>query len=123
MDRPICGAAAKRGEPCRAFALPGGRCWSHAPERAAERRAAYSKGAKLKAINGRRPRLDDAAGLLKFNADLVNRLLVGELEADVVRCLVYALTLQKSLIEVGELERRLEVLERQLPIAGRKAWA
>jgi hypothetical protein len=110
------------GGTCRAFALPSGRCWNHDPERAAERHAARVKGGTLKALKGRLPRLDTAGSVLRFNAELVHRLLVGELEVDVCRTVIYALSLQRQLIESGDLEKRLEVLEATLePQPGRRA--
>ena len=115
MDRRRCNASGKQGERCRSFALPSGLCWHHDPERAEERRAACVRGGKVKAIKGRRPKLDDAAGLLRFNADLVHRLLGGELETDVVRVVVNALNLQRQLIESSEIEARLAALEAAAP--------
>jgi hypothetical protein len=115
MNRADCSATTRAGQRCRAFALSGEPwCKTHHPDYVEERRAICAKGARLKAINGRRPRLDDAAGLLRFNADLVHRLLAGELETDVVRVVVNALNLQRQLIEAGDIERRLAELEARL---------
>lgn len=116
MSQLPCTASAKHGGPCRAFALPGREtCRVHAPEYAeavqADRIRSGRTAGQLRAIQGRRPKLDDAAGLVTFNATLVHRLLAGELELDVVRTAVYALNLQRALIETGNLERRIDVLE------------
>ncbi len=123
MSQPPCTASAKHGGPCRAFALPGSlTCRVHAPEYAEAVQAARVRGGRaagqLRSIAGRRPKLDDAAGLVRFNAGLVNRLLAGELEVDTVRCLVYALNLQRQLIESSDLEKRLNRLEEQLTASG-----
>jgi hypothetical protein len=104
-----------QGQPCRGWSLPGSAfCWTHDPDREHERLVARAKGGRLKALKGRRLKLDDAAGLLRFNADLVHRLLEGDLEADVVRVVVNALNLQRQLIEAGDIERRLGDLEQRL---------
>ena len=117
-DRPTCEGTTTAGTPCRSFTAGGRWCFPHDPANAERMRDARTRGAsrggKLKAIHGRRPRLDDAAGLLRFNAELINRLLAGELEVDVVRCVVYALSLQKSLVEASNLEKRLAALEANL---------
>jgi len=68
----------------------------------------------MRALRGQLPRLDTAAALVRFNAGLVHRLLAAELEVDVVRTLVYALSLQRQLIESSDLSKRLEALEAQL---------
>jgi len=94
----------------------------HDPARAEAMTAARSRGAvkaaRLRSIRGKLPKLDTARALVRFNAALVHRLLAAELEVDVVRTLVYALTLQRQLIETGDLAKRLEALEAQLPTAG-----
>ena len=125
MDRPSCGAPVKRGGSCRAFALPNGRCWSHDPSRAAEHRAAYAKGARLKAINGRRAKLDTAAGLIRFVSGVVQDCLEVKLSPDVARAVLYGCSIQRQLIETGDLARRLETLEASLAAAdarGARRW-
>jgi hypothetical protein len=92
-------------------------CWTHDPSRAAEVQAARSRGARasnhLRSILGRVVRLDTAAGLIRFNETLVRRLMAGELEPDTVRTAVSALSLQRLLIESGDHERRLKLLEQR----------
>jgi hypothetical protein len=90
-------------------------CWSHDPrqaEQAARARAeGASKGGKLRSIVGRRSKLATAEQVLAFNADVVHRVLSGELAVDVARCAIYGLSLQRQLIESSDLEQRLAVLE------------
>lgn len=122
MSRLICEGTRKDGLPCRAPALPASAlCWAHDPRQAetavAARRAGASKGGRMRALRGQLPRLDTAGALVRFNAALVHRLLAAELEVDVVRTLVYALTLQRALIETGDLSKRLEALEAHLATA------
>ncbi len=123
MSRPICQGTSKSQKPCRAPALPDSNlCWAHDPKQAetavAARLAGASKGGKMRALRGQLPRLDTAAALVRFNASLVHRLLAAELEVDAARCVVYALNLQRALIETGDLAKRLEALEAQLPTTG-----
>jgi hypothetical protein len=123
MDRPPCGAELERGGRCRAFALESGRCWNHDPDRAEERRAARSKGGKLRAIRGHRSRLVTVPELLRFNAEVVHRAISGELPPDLARVAIYGLTLQRALIESGDLAKRLETLEQRLAEQGTHKWA
>ena len=109
----------ERGGLCRAFALPSGRCWNHAPERADERRAARAKGGKLKALRCRRLKLDSAPALVKFVADLAQDTLSGEVGTDVARSVGYLLSLQIKLIETADIERRLAELEARMQPSGR----
>ena len=114
--RPRCEERTKRGTRCAAFALPGERyCWSHHPERQGEVREARSKGATVKnqlvAIEGKRKRLDSAEALTRFTADVVQDVLGGAVTPDVGRCVLYGTSVLRSLIETGDIERRLAALE------------
>lgn len=114
-----CPASTKRGEPCRAPPLPGSAwCAFHAPELAEQRQAARSRGAvasnKLRAIEGKRSRLDAPAALARFTADLIHRTVEGRLPADVARTAFYGLSIQRQLLEASEMEKRLTALEQRL---------
>ncbi len=116
MNRPRCEASRKDGQPCRAPALPDSTlCWSHDPrqaEVAAQARAAgASKGGKLRALHGHRSKLSTVPELVRFVAMLVHRTVEGELDVNVARCAFYGLSLQKSLVELSDLERRIVALE------------
>lgn len=90
-------------------------------ERGREARAAGARTSnKLRMIRGRRARLDTPAQLLRFVADLAHSVVAGDLSPDVVRAAVYALSLQRQLVEAVDLEKRVAELER-----GRKVrtWA
>jgi hypothetical protein len=105
-----CGATTERGQ-CRAFALPSGRCWNHDSERADERHQARAKGGKVRALQSKHPRLDDAKGLVKFTALILGGVLSGRIAPDVGRTLFYGLNIQRALIESSDLEQRLAALE------------
>ena len=116
MNRPVCTGTRKDGQPCRAPALPDSMlCWSHDPrqaEVAAQARAAgASKGGKLRSLHGHRSRLSTVPELVRFVATLVHRTIEGELDVNVARCVFYGLSLQKNLVELSDLERRLGALE------------
>jgi hypothetical protein len=88
VDRPLCGVLTEHGGPCP-----------------------RSKGGKLRSIVGRRSKLASAEQVLTFNADVVHRVMSGELAVDVARCAIYGLSLQRQLIESSDLEQRLAALE------------
>jgi len=118
MSRSICQGMRKDGAPCKAPALSDSAlCWVHDPrqaEAAARARAAgASKGGTLRALNGRRRRLDTAAALVTFTAAVVQDVLAGTVEPDVARAVLYGISIQRQLVEVAELERKLTDLERQ----------
>ena len=94
MSRPICTGTRKDGSGCRAPALPDSAlCWSHDPrqaERAARARSqGGSKGSKLKALHGRRRRLDSQGALGAFVSNLVYDVVEGRQDPDVARAALY----------------------------------
>lgn len=125
MSRPRCQGSRKDGAPCRAPVLPDSTlCWVHDPRQAeAARRAraaGASKGAKLKALHGRRRRLDTHAALVKLVAEVAHDILGGKLDPDVARAALYAISIQRQLLEAHGYEQRLADVERRLAsLAGR----
>jgi hypothetical protein len=123
-----CRATTRAGTPCRAFPLPGEPwCLAHHPDRRAEMRAARARGGpaagRRRALAGRRARLATVPELVAFNARIVDDVLAGRLPVDTARVVVYALTLQRSLVEASDLERRITALEAQRPARGaRTQW-
>ena len=125
-----CRAQTKRGQPCAGFALTGGEhCLSHDPERAGALREARAKGgaaaSKLRAIRGRRSRLDTVPALVGFTAGVIHDALEGRLTPDVARTVLYGLGLQRQLVESSDLERRIAALEARVEgqqPKGRQAW-
>lgn len=116
------------GEPCKAFAPPGrALCPVHDPERAEAVRAARSRGAtstnKLRALRGRLPKLDDTSGLVRFTARLIGEVYSGQVTADTARVLVYAMGLQRQLLETSDLEVRLRAVEDRIHMEkGQRRW-
>jgi hypothetical protein len=101
VSKPACRATTERGEPCRAFALPSGWCWSHDPSRADEVRAARSKGGKLCALQGRRRRLDSPSAVVAFLSNLVYDVAEGRQDAEIAKTLAYALNVQLKAIDLS----------------------
>ncbi len=119
MSRPMCQGARKDGQPCRAPALPGSTwCWAHAPERqeiaARARAAGASKGGKVRALQGKRRRLESPVQLARFLSELVQSTLEGQTEPDIARVCFYGASVLRQVTESAELERRLTALEQQL---------
>ena len=120
--RSGCQARTKQGLPCAGFALTDrGFCLSHDPTRAADARQARAKGgaagSKLRALKGQRAKLNTAAGLIRFTSGVIQDALDGRLTPDVARVVLYGLSIQRQLVEAGELEQRLAQLEEQLAAA------
>jgi hypothetical protein len=117
MSELTCQAERKDGQPCRAPVLPGSRfCFAHDPARSKDAQAARAKGAtnaaKVRSLKGRRLRLDTAGALVKFASGLMQDTLAGTIDPDTARVVFYGVSIQKSLIEVAELEAKVAELER-----------
>ncbi len=115
-QQPPCRATTKSGRPCRSFASgDAGLCSLHDPERAAAIRAKGGQAAgKIRALRGQRSKLSTPAELLTFTAGVIHRTLECELPTDVARVVLYGVSIQRQLVEVSELEKRLARLEEQL---------
>lgn len=111
-----CAAQTANG-PCQMRPLKGSRfCWAHAPHVRAQRRAASAKGGRA----GRTAKATTPASVTAV-ADLQQH--IGQALADVLllpnrerRALAVARLVEvaRKLIEVGELETRLELVEARL---------
>jgi hypothetical protein len=120
-----CEAQTKRAAPCAAFALPGRPwCISHDPERHADMRAARAKGgaaaSKLRALQGRRAKLDTPQRLLTFTSNLIHDVVEVRIHPDTARVALYGCSIARQLIEASDLEARLAALESQLATGGRR---
>jgi hypothetical protein len=116
-----CTARTKRGEPCRAFALPRRpTCAVHDPQRAAAVQAARSRGGQVRALQRRRRKLDTPRALVQFTGMLIHDVLDGSRDIDVVRCALYGLSLQRQLLEASDLEQRLAALEQAAEARGQQ---
>jgi hypothetical protein len=78
-------------------------------------RQARSRGAtnanKVRALEGRRSKLDTPAALVRFVATLVQDVVGGTVEPDVARVALYGCAIQRQLLETSDLEARLAALE------------
>ena len=74
---------------------------------------------KLRSLRGKRVKLDTAAGLVRFTAGVVQDALDGRLDADIARVVLYGVSIQRTLVETADHERRLAELERRHAQAGR----
>jgi len=119
VSQPSGTATAKSGSQCRAFALPDRTtCLTHTPELAAQVEAARRRGGtaamRLKVLQGKRSKLDTPRALVKFVADVAQDTLAGTIEPDVARAALYAVSIQRVLIEASATEARLDQVERLL---------
>lgn len=119
MADRICEAIRNDGEPCRSRAFDGRRyCIWHDPERQEAAREARARGAaaagKVRSLEGRRRRLETAGALTRFMSELIQDLLAGKVDADTGRAVVYAVSVQRQLIEKSELAQRLIEVEKLL---------
>jgi hypothetical protein len=123
-----CGAQTKRGVPCRSFALPNGQfCLSHDPDRQGTVREARARGgaaaSKLRALQGRRAKLESPTALVRFTGKLIQDVLDQTTAVDVGRAVLYGISIQRQLVESGDLEKRLSALEARLEGTGTKRWS
>jgi hypothetical protein len=120
VRREQCRANTRTGERCRAFAGFGDFCMNHSPLMAERMRESRARGAanaaKLKRLEGRRERLNTLPSLVRFCASVVHRVLEGDLDARVAQTAINGLSLQRQLIEAGDLAERLEKVEARLPV-------
>ena len=127
--QPACQARTKRGIACQSFALPSSAyCFVHDPEQRVARATARAKGgakaSKLRAIKGRRSQLATASELVTFTAGVIHDVREGKLEPDTARVVLYGVSIQRRLVEIADLERRLAILEERFgdqPSRGR-SW-
>ena len=119
MSDGICEAIRNDGAPCRSKAYGDRRfCIWHDPERREAAREARARGAavagKVRSLEGKRRRLETAGALTKFMSELIQDLLAGKVDADTGRAVVYAVSVQRQLVEKSELAQRLIEVERLL---------
>jgi hypothetical protein len=70
-----------------------------------------TSAAKLRALEGRRSKLDTPAALVRFVATLVQDVVGGTVGPDVARVALYGCSIQRQLLETSDLEARLDALE------------
>ena len=109
------------GQRCRASALTNEQfCFTHHPQKDAERKAARSKGGKAKSRSRmtRLPLLDlepltlnTVQDVRQALADTFNRVRCGQMDVKVGNCLTYVASNLARVIEGSDLEKRIEELE------------
>ena len=112
----VCSARTKNGAACRSFALPGGSvCIAHDANQADARRAARAKGganaSKIRALQGKRAKLDSPAELVRFMGTLIQDVYDQRIEPNVARALFYGVAIQTRLLETSDLEQRVAAIE------------
>jgi hypothetical protein len=116
----LCTATTGSGQPCQMAPLEGATlCFQHSPTTARERAEARKKGGRNRS---RVSPAGDPGPVDLGSADAIRELLAEETRATLqrspsdtrARTVVALLTLAVKLLEVGELEARLEALEEQL---------
>jgi hypothetical protein len=111
-----CKAKTSSGAPCNAKPNASGFCFAHDPERKRERDAARKLGGKhrKRGVSGTPfPDADTktAQGLTAFLDVLLRETWVLEASIARSRTLAYIVSVQKSVLEVGEIEARISALE------------
>ena len=121
-EKPACTATARSGQACRAFARPDRPfCQVHDPERAEHFKAASAKGGQMRAIQGRRRKLDTAQELLKFTSTVILDVLEGSINLDVGRVVLYGVQVQRGVLETATLADRIDAIEQQVALQPRAA--
>jgi len=92
-------------------------------------RRARQKGGRaagqLRSIEGRRRKLDTPAELIAFTSTVVQDVIAGTVLPDIARVALYGISIQKSLIETGDLAERLariEAHQARTPQKGPGTW-
>ena len=65
-------------------------------------------------------RFNNSADCRRYLADCLNRLELGELQADDIRARSYTTQILNKIIEISDLEERVKALELQLVTGGKK---
>lgn len=122
-----CQAITKKGISCGAYAVTGSAyCFTHEPSRARERAEAHKRGGR----NRPRPTnetpfpetadVKTATGLLLLMEQLLKDTWTLESSLTRSRTLGYLAQVQKGVLEVGELEQRVQAIEKALTARGDK---
>jgi hypothetical protein len=127
-----CSAITSGGERCKLEATHGSYCWSHAPEKADERRRRGRRGGKAggRGRSGYSSELTEIKGLLKDLTDRVTFVEGSEylpanhaaVAAQLINTRLRAVELERKLKETEELEDRMERLEQIQEQKGGGRW-
>ena len=124
--QPRCQATTQAGAPCRAFATGGVYCRVHDPSQAEAVRAARARGgakaSQLRALRGRRAKLETPGQLLAFTGRLIQDLVEHHLDPDTGRAALYGINVAAQLLKTHQFEERLAALEARLQTRGAGRW-
>ncbi len=118
MDR--CAANTRSGKPCKAYPLAGSRyCFAHDPDRAESRSQARSLGghnrsAPAKRLHFSATDLKTSQGLRAFAEELIRLTREEKISSHRSRTLGYLMLAQRRLIELDDLNQRVQALENVL---------
>jgi len=115
-ERIRCKSKARSGEPCHAFALEDGYCFSHSPSLGDKRRKARAKGGKNSARAVRLrclipPRLVSVYDKLETALDQVH---TGKLESKQATAMAALARAMVAVLTTGELEQRVRDIEAKI---------
>lgn len=103
-------------------------CYGHRPDLAEQRKRNAQKGGRAGG-RGRGTPLLETDQAKRHVKSLVGRLISGDVPRDVavgafmgINCLMRILEQERRLVELGELTKRIEALERLETTGGRSAW-
>lgn len=118
QQRRRCPAMKREGGQCQGFsALGGDWCFNHHPEmqdRMAEARKLGGKNSsKLKALNGKRLKLDTSRSLAKFTATVLQDARAGLIDPDTARAVLYGISIQAQAIQAAE-QREMQQLSAEV---------
>lgn len=120
VSRLTCAALNKRGEPCRSGVRAGAiYCFQHDPDRRAEAAAARARGGKhAHSKPAPAPPADlSTPELQRLEIErVIDRVRRGDETVQIARTVLYALSLARPILEMGEIVERLEVLEARMGI-------
>ena len=115
-----CKGKLKNKKPCGANAGPSGYCWAHDPKLARKRAQAHKRGGRNSRHSAPASPFPDGAdpetaqGLQSAIATVFKDTWKLENSVSRSRALAYLASVQKAVIEVGELEARIQVLEQAI---------
>jgi hypothetical protein len=109
-----CQAISRRGVRCQAYSLPGEQwCFTHHPDRQDAVAEARSKGGRIKALQGRRLKLETSRSLARFTATVLQDARDGLIDPDTARAVLYGISIQAQAIQAAE-QREMQQLSAEV---------
>ena len=124
-----CKFIKSNGKQCNANAMRNSElCFTHNPETKEAKKEAVVRGGKSpkKNYNPLLPvKIEDSSGVVKLLVKTINEVRTGEIDLRVANCLGYLSGHLIKAMEVSDIEKRVEEIEKQLEERrnqGKKAW-